>query len=356
MADVFVSYATEDRERVAPLVRVLEAEGWSVWWDRNIRPGAHFQRAISDAIDDAHCVVVCWTTTSVNSDWVLNEADDGKERGILVPVLLDDVRPPMGFRMTQLADLRHWDAKSSTPEVDAFVAAVGTCLGRSRARAPTRPRPIPRRGTSWLRNAMLAVGLIVTIAIAFTLRGRLPGFESESNGQNCVAVLPFEVISATPGQDWIGESLATEFHTKLRELYPDLCVSGRATSFNYRGKALDNLEVGRQLGVDFLIQGAVQLSGVTIRVTSELITVASGYQKGDSLVERNLEKGFAAQIDIAAVAVPVLAAALDQSQGPTLRLSGIPSANATAPDSAMQRLIEQPQAHAFDSFGTEADE
>jgi len=98
MVDVFVSYSSQDRERVKPLVDELQRAGWSVWWDRAINAGTAFDREIETALDEARCVVVAWSKTAVESEWVRTEAHEGLERGLLVPVSLDEVRPPLAFR------------------------------------------------------------------------------------------------------------------------------------------------------------------------------------------------------------------------------------------------------------------
>ena len=74
MADIFVSYARADKARVTPLVAALEAQGWSVWWDRQIVGGSHFDKATEDAIAAAKVVVVLWSHASVASHWVRAEA------------------------------------------------------------------------------------------------------------------------------------------------------------------------------------------------------------------------------------------------------------------------------------------
>ncbi len=107
MVDVFVSYATPDRERVRPIVEMLEESGWSVWWDRQIGAGSAFDREIEKAIDEAACIVVVWSAASVESEWVRNEAGEGLERGVLVPISLEQVRPPLAFRRIQILSLEH---------------------------------------------------------------------------------------------------------------------------------------------------------------------------------------------------------------------------------------------------------
>jgi len=97
MSDIFISYASEDRDRVKPLAKALENQGWSVWWDRTIPPGKTFDQVIEEAINAARCVVVLWSKISIKSDWVKEEANIGKERNILVPARIDPVDLPLGF-------------------------------------------------------------------------------------------------------------------------------------------------------------------------------------------------------------------------------------------------------------------
>ncbi|MBV9419874.1 MAG: AAA family ATPase [Alphaproteobacteria bacterium] len=113
MVDVFVSYSSQDRERVRGLVRDIEASGCSVWWDREIGAGTAFDREIEQVLDKARCVVVAWSKTSIDSPWVRTEANEGLKRGILIPVLLEPVRPPLAFRMLQTIDLAEANATAT---------------------------------------------------------------------------------------------------------------------------------------------------------------------------------------------------------------------------------------------------
>jgi hypothetical protein len=80
VSDIFLSYAREDLPRVKPVVAALEQRGWSVWWDRTIRPGQTFDAVIEAALDEARCIVVLWSRESVKSQWVRTEADEGQQR------------------------------------------------------------------------------------------------------------------------------------------------------------------------------------------------------------------------------------------------------------------------------------
>ena len=96
MADVFISYAREDRPFAARLAHALEAGGRTVWWDREVLPGKDFAQLISAELDQAKAVVVIWSPASTPSGWVRDEAQEGLERGVLVPVLAGVAEPPLG--------------------------------------------------------------------------------------------------------------------------------------------------------------------------------------------------------------------------------------------------------------------
>jgi adenylate cyclase len=116
MADVFVSYARSDKARVAPLVAVIEAKGWTVWWDPEISPGQEFDDQIDAEIDAAKAVLVVWSPLSVTSRWVRGEAREAAERGILVPVRFEQARLPMDVRAIHTTDLDGWNADPASPQ------------------------------------------------------------------------------------------------------------------------------------------------------------------------------------------------------------------------------------------------
>ena len=84
----------------------LEAEGYSVWWDRALQPGESFEATIDREIQAAQCVVVVWSFSSVNSQWVKNEALEGLDRDILIPISLDDIRLPVAFKQQHCANFK----------------------------------------------------------------------------------------------------------------------------------------------------------------------------------------------------------------------------------------------------------
>jgi hypothetical protein len=152
--DVFVSYAAADRERVRPLVDALVGDGLNVWWDRRISLGAGFDAEIQDALDHARSVLVVWSNDAIRSEWVINEANEGLERGVLVPVSIDAVRPPLAFRRRQTLDL----TVAETPAADV-IAAVRSVLEGRPLEIREAIRRVPRR---W---PWIAAGAVLGIAI-----------------------------------------------------------------------------------------------------------------------------------------------------------------------------------------------
>lgn len=114
MASVFLSYGREDANAARSVAAVLEKAGHSVWWDRHIKGGSEYSREIEQALKAADALVVLWSTNSVDSPWVRDEAASGRDRGRLVPVRLGSMSrhsdfgsfkrsicPPSGFRAAQ---------------------------------------------------------------------------------------------------------------------------------------------------------------------------------------------------------------------------------------------------------------
>jgi len=135
--DIFLSYAHEDRKTVKRLAEALIiSRGWSVWWDTRLRTGERFTGEIQRVIDSTRCVVVLWSRQSSESDWVAAEANEGWERGILVPVLIDDCEPPMPFRQNQAADFRQWKGSTSAAEFLKLLEDIQRVQARGSAVSP----------------------------------------------------------------------------------------------------------------------------------------------------------------------------------------------------------------------------
>jgi len=137
MADIFISYANEDRETAGQLARALESAGFSVWWDRRIPAGRSWRSVLEEALQGMRCLIVLWSKNSIKSPWVIEEAEEARRlEKLMFPVLLHKIDPPVGFRAIQAANLVDWDGAGDAPVVELLVADLKALLGEPKARTP----------------------------------------------------------------------------------------------------------------------------------------------------------------------------------------------------------------------------
>lgn len=129
MADIFISYARKDLRWASNLAQALNSYGWSVWWDPNIPAGEEFDEIIDKELSRARCLIVGWTGNSIRSRYVKDEAREADEQGKLIPVLLEKVKPPYGFRSIQHVDLIDWDGTVNSERLGTLVEQLEKTLG-----------------------------------------------------------------------------------------------------------------------------------------------------------------------------------------------------------------------------------
>ena len=250
MADVFVSYAREDRARVAPFVDLLIAQGWSVWWDRELIPGNTFENVIDDEITGARCVVVFWSEHSTQSEWVLAEANDGLEREILIPVMLDEVRVPLVFRRKQAAFLIGWPEQRDGSELQRVIDAIGEVINR-----PSTPVNIQGITSRWSWRSFLpvAIGVAILLVVGLgVLQFKQPGSVPESKAPNLsITVLPFSANDSLAG-------ISFEVADRLREV-EDIYVTSRARTLEF----VEN-EGRLKLDTRYLLKGELSAGAFSI--------------------------------------------------------------------------------------------
>jgi hypothetical protein len=141
MADIFLSYNEKDRDAVRRLAERLQSTGWSVWWDRRIPAGLTWRSVLERELQHMRCMVVLWSRHSVASDWVCEEAAEGRQLGRLVPVLIEQVRPPAGFREIQAADLVDWDGSPDFLGLRRLLEDIEGLIGKPGAETGSAPEP-----------------------------------------------------------------------------------------------------------------------------------------------------------------------------------------------------------------------
>ncbi len=313
-AMVFISYARADRSRVAPLAAALSAQGFDVWWDALIEGGAGFAKMIEAKLNAADAVIVVWSATSVESDWVRDEAAHARDRKRLVPVSLDGTEPPLGFRQYHTVDLSKWRGRPDASEIAGIVAGIsGTGLA-----APAVVKATARR---FSRRTALATGGGALAAVA----GGLVVFNPFGGGSvaNSVAVLPFANMSGDKEQIYFSDGLSEEIRSALAR-NPALKVAAPTSANTFRDRAADAKVIGSKLGVAFLLEGSVRRAGDVVRIAAELVDAKTGFSKWSQSFDRQLTDVFAVQSEIAAVVADALAvrvAAAKQTVGGTTNVA-----------------------------------
>jgi cell division protein FtsN len=181
LAKIFLSYASEDRDRAREIAVDLEALGWTVWWDRKLQAGKTFAGVIESEIKKSDCVLVLWSKASIASRWVRDEANEGLERNILVPVLIEAVEPPMGFRSIHAADLIGYRGDQTSPGFRQLVSDLSALLAPPSRPAPVPPpKPVETDGgwRKWLRQlGPAAIGLVIVGAGTYGVTRYLGDFD-----------------------------------------------------------------------------------------------------------------------------------------------------------------------------------
>ena len=197
------------------LAEALERQGWSVWWDSLIDTGESFRTAIENELNIAKCVIVLWSSHSIESVWVIDEASMAAEREILVPLLIEDVKIPFGygFRQIQTGWLTDWQADLPHREFEKLKKRVADLINRDRTVAASeqkatestpithglkRPSLLRRltrttRGVPWLVVSVLSLAVVVVIAYVvytrYVVTRSNPGAVSNKNASNASEVI-----------------------------------------------------------------------------------------------------------------------------------------------------------------------
>ena len=291
MADIFISYAREDRNIVAPLTRILMNRGWSVWWDVEMIPGRRFAEAIQQELTRAKCIIVVWTSDSVKSEWVWNEAQEGKARGILLPIQFEEIKLPLGFRQMHTAKLFNWHGEEEHDDVQRLLKVVEGFCGCPPAREPVAHNT-PH---------------ISTLDVFNPQENELAGIPSKLAipDKPSLAVLPFDNLSDDPEQEYFSDGFTEDLITDLSKI-SGLFVISRHSSFIYKGKSATTRQISQELGVRYIVEGSVRRAGDRLRITAQLIDAHTEGHLWAERFDRQVDDIFAIQDELSKEIVNVL--------------------------------------------------
>jgi len=290
MADVFLSYKSEDQERVRPLADALAADGLSVWWDTHIEGGAAWRRAIETELEAARCVVVVWSEAAVGpaGEFVQDEAALAKSRGVYLPARIDAVAAPLGFRQVQVIPLEDWTGRRREAPYQTLLKAV-------RAMMDGQGPPVTADAPEASPAPVSAIG-----------RPRL-------------AVLAFHHPEGDEDQAAFAEALAEDLIAGLARSRL-LAVTPRQSSLTYHAAGRTVPQVCADLGVDYVVQGRIRRLGQRMRISADLVSGADDRSLWSVRHERPVRDQFDLLDEMAlAIVGAIEPAVLEQEQAVMIR-------------------------------------
>jgi adenylate cyclase len=183
---------------------------------------------------------------------------------------------------------------------------------------PSRRR-LPRRRSV---NRPVAAGLVAAVAIVLLGAGGWAGWRwvrtPESAGlplpdKPSVAVLPFANLSQDPTQEYFSDGVTEDLITGLSKV-SGLFVIARNSVFTYKGKPVKVRDVGRDLGVRYVLEGGVQRAGSRVRITAQLVDASTGYHLWAERYDREVLDIFALQDEVTQQIVRTLAIKLTEAE------------------------------------------
>ena len=128
-----------------------------------------------------------------------------------------------------------------------------------------------------------------------------------------IAVLAFENMSGDPSQDYFADGIVEDITTELSR-FKELLVIARNSSFAYKGRAVDVRQIGRELGVRYVLEGSVRKAAARVRITGQLIDASSGAHLWADRFDGDLEDVFNLQDRITTSVVASIGPKLEQAE------------------------------------------
>jgi adenylate cyclase len=227
-----------------------------------------------------------------------------------------------------------WPGVTVTEEsLTQCISEIRTALGESGQRMI---KTVPKRGY------LFAVEVTCNREEPPSAASKADAAPSLQDGPS-IAVLPFVNLSGDAAQDYVSDGITEDIINGL-SYFAGLSVIARNSSFSYKGRAVDVREVGRQLGVRYIVEGSVRRFGDRIRITAQLADALSGVQRWGERFDRELGDVFAVQDEITQAIVRIVVAHLGTAEEE--RAARKPASSWTAYDLLMQgdqawRALEQ---------------
>ncbi len=301
-AEVFISYASKDQERILDLVERLDATGVSVWIDQmSIEGATMWSQEIVEAIDVCKVLILAISPNSSESENVVKEVALASERRKkILPVCLEMSSIPKSMEY-QLAGIQRVEyfAGEEDQGLQAMVRALAKLSVTVSSEASTAAADAPKRTShgashaataqtpksersAWGKIASAVGGVTVLAAGLFFLGGSssettIPLGQAQTNttaqatlDTNRVVVLPFKVIGGAQDSADLGYGLVSTLTSKLQPLQ-SLVVIANESARKFKDSDQSPREIGQALQVGTIVTGEIQTSSEKVQVNIRVI-------------------------------------------------------------------------------------
>jgi len=308
-ADVFISYAAKDRERVAKLVEGLQQAGVSVWIDMaGIEVAAMWSKEIVSAIRECKVLLLSISPQSTESENVVKELALASERKKpIIPIYLEPAEIPetMEYQLAGIQRVEFYKGREemALKAVIRALAKLGVTVADEASAAAAGVPNIAAHGVShssagqakagegaaWVKTAAAVAGVTLITAGIFFLGGSgsettTPLGQAGTNAveqakpvpkpvtldTNRVVVLPFKTIGTSGETTDLGYGLVSTLTSKLQPLQ-SLVVIAKESARKFKDSEQSPREIGQALGAGTIVTGEIQTSGDKIQVNIQLI-------------------------------------------------------------------------------------
>lgn len=223
--------------------------------------------------------------------WVLREAFGAEGKGVIETI------PKRGYRLTVAVRRKAAMGPATSPKECGEELA-----GRTTAAAPVA-KPAGA-GRSWWQSRRVrwatAVGVLLAAGLLTSFAMHRRSAAAAKPARTMVAVLPFDNLSGDPKQEPFSDGMTEEMIAQLGRVNPQrLGVIARATAMTYKNQRKSAEQIGRELNVEYILQGSVRRNGRRVRITAALIAVREQSPVWTEIYEQDVSDVLTVQEDIA---------------------------------------------------------
>jgi len=386
-SEVFISYASKDRDRILDLVDRLDSAGVPVWIDQmSIEGATMWSQEIVAAIRNCKVLILAISENSADSENVVKEvalASEGRKR--ILPVYLESAEIPesMAYQLAGIQRVEFFERQEDagqqsviralaklgvTVSEEASTAAAGapkrSSHGASNATAGQAPKD---EGAGWVKIAAAVGGLALVAAGVFFMGGSgseptQPLGQTGTNAveqtkplakpmtldTNRVVVLPFKTIGTSGETADLGYGLVSTLTSKLQPLQ-SLVVIAKESARKFKDSEQSPREIGQALGAGTIVTGEIQTSGDKIQVNIQLIDANTEALGWGSTFTKTKDEFLDLQNEIATQLASELKGGLDASEARQLAQKATENAEAQAEYEAGRREWNNRSKEGFDN-------